>query len=88
MILAVLIFLVSNLTPFPNVKVSVFTVADIDFLVFFNKNEVGSFPEISYTVMVVGSNELEDEKSTKSSIKNLVAVLLEEIWVFSGICRQ
>ena len=51
----------------------------MDFRVFFNKKDVGSFPVISYTVIVVGSNELEDEKSIKSSIKNLVLELFEEI---------
>ena len=62
--------LVSNFTAFVNTNCSVLIVADIAFLVFFNKKYVGLTPDIWYTDTTVGSRELDAEKSIASSIIN------------------
>ena len=78
---------VSNLTGEVKEKFVDFIVADIAFRVFLSKYVVGVVPEIWYTVTVVGSNELDVEKSITSSIINSFSVLLDEIEVFSGIIK-
>jgi len=85
-ILVSLIFLSSNLFAALNVNDVVLIVADIAFLVFFNKKYVGLSPEIWYTDVVVGFNDPDAEKSITSSIKNFILLSkLEVIWVFSGM---
>ena len=60
----------------------------IVFLVFFKRKKVCWFPDISYTVTVVGSKELEAEKSSTSPNKNLIeGSTFEVISVFSAIFK-
>ena len=67
-ILAPVMFLVSNFLEAANVSCWVTIVADVAFLVFFKRKYVGLVPCIWYTETIVGSSELEAEKSITSSI--------------------
>jgi hypothetical protein len=78
-IFEVFISTVENLTGDPNEKVVVLIVEEIDLRVFFSKKYTGFPPDISYTVISVGSPELDTEKSTGSEIKKDIPFVDETV---------
>jgi len=78
-ILSLFIITVGNCCGLPNENVVVLIVADTASTSFFNKKNVGLPDDIWYTVISVGSEELETEKSTLSWVINEVTPTKVEV---------